>query len=308
MNAVLLTGASGFVGQALIPKLLAKGHKVYGLSRHPPEARENLIPLVGDITEPNLGLGDVPGDIHCVHHLAGIHRLGEDRDGSIWQTNVEGTRNVIDFCERYEIPCLYFTSTAYTQGRNTYEQSKAFCESMVGESRIPRVTIFKPSIIMGTPQHFYPGHFSQFITLVVKVHQRAEVVRRRIEGSLRLPIIEPVFQIRANPGGKLNLISIDDVADAMARIDKPGTYWLTHPNPPTLAQLIEWVGEFIMVRMVIKDDFHPTPIEAGFQKMTSAFTPYMWGDEFPSDLKRCLPISKEFIHDTIREAFHQALT
>ena len=299
---ILITGGSGFLGRALTPRLLNKGHKVYSLSRHPPTPSENLVPLVGDILQPNLGLSEIPEDIHAVHHLAAIHRLGEDKDGSIWETNVEGTLNVIDFCLKHNIPHLYFTSTAYTQGRNTYERSKALCESMIKASDIPQVTIFKPSIVMGTAEQFYPGHFSQFVTLVIKIHQRAEIVRRKIEGTLRLPIIEPIFRLRANPAGKLNLVPIDAIADAMADIEEPGTFWLTHPDPPTLAQLVEWVGSFIMVKIQIEPLFRATPIEALFTKMSAAFTPYLWGDDFPSDLKKCPPITEEFISSTIKRS------
>ncbi len=299
---ILITGGSGFLGQALTPRLLNKGHKVYSLSRHPPTPSENLVPLVGDILQPNLGLSEIPEDIHAVHHLAAIHRLGEDKDGSIWETNVEGTLNVIDFCLKHNIPHLYFTSTAYTQGRNTYERSKALCESMIKASDIPQVTIFKPSIVMGTAEQFYPGHFSQFVTLVIKIHQRAEIVRRKIEGTLRLPIIEPIFRLRANPAGKLNLVPIDAVVDAMAEIEEPGTFWLTHPNPPTLSELVEWVGSFIMVKINIEPTFRATPVEALFTKMSVAFTPYLWGDDFPSDLKKCPPITEEFITSTIKRS------
>jgi len=300
--AILVTGGSGFLGQALTPRLLNKGHKVYSLSRHPPIPSENLIPLVGDILQPNLGLPETPENIHAVHHLAAIHRLGEDKDGSIWETNVEGTKNVLEFCAKHKISHLYLTSSAYTQGRNTYEQSKALCETMVKASDIPKVTIFKPSIVMGTEEHFYPGHFSQVVALVIKIHQRAEIVRRKIEGTLRLPIIEPVFRLKANPEGKLNLVPIDAIADAMSKIGKPGTYWLTHPDPLTLAQLVEWVGEFIMVKLKIEPAFRATPVEALFTKMSAAFTPYLWGDDFPSDLKECPPITKEFITSTIKRS------
>ncbi|GAI25443.1 unnamed protein product, partial [marine sediment metagenome] len=73
--AILVTGGSGFIGHTLIEKLLARGQKVYSLSRHPPAEAKNLIPLTGDITLPNLGLVDVPKDIDEVIHLAGIHSL-----------------------------------------------------------------------------------------------------------------------------------------------------------------------------------------------------------------------------------------
>jgi len=299
--AILLTGASGFLGSALLPRLLAKGYKVYGLSRHPPARDKNLVPVIGDILQPDLGLDKVPEDIHAIHHLAALHKLGEDKDGSIWKTNVEGTQNVIAFCLKHNIPHLYFVSTAYTQGRNNYERSKALCQVMVKESDISKVTIFKPSIIMGTPQHFYPGHFSQFVALLIKIHQRAEIVRRKVEGALRLPVIEPVFRMRANPEGKLNMVPIDVVAGAMANIDKTGTYWLTNPDPPTMQELVDWIGEFIMVKIKIEAQFDRTPLEAMFEKMVSAFIPYLWGDDFPSDLKDC-PITREFIHQTIKRS------
>ncbi|MBA7617001.1 ADP-L-glycero-D-manno-heptose-6-epimerase [subsurface metagenome] len=298
--AILVTGASGFLGSMLVPRLLAKGHDIYALSRHPPARDENLVPVIGDILKPNLDLVKVPENIDAVYHLAAIHRLGEDKDGSIWDTNVNGTENVIDFCVRHDISHLQFTSTAFTQGRNVYERSKALCETMVKESGIPKVIIFKPSVIMGTAEHFYPGHFSQFVKLLIKVHQRAEIVRRKIEGTLHLPVIEPVFHMKANPKGVLNIIPLSEVVDAMVHIDKPGTYWLTHPNPPTLEQLVEWIGEYIMVRIVIADNFKPTPVEMMFQKLSTAFNPYLWGDDFPSDLKGCPPITKEFIQDTIK--------
>ena len=80
MVKILVTGSSGFLGRGLYAELKAQGHIVYGLSRHGQD-------LVGDITQPGLGLKDVPKGIHSVYHLAAIHRLGKDKDGSIWETN-----------------------------------------------------------------------------------------------------------------------------------------------------------------------------------------------------------------------------
>ncbi|MBA7617513.1 hypothetical protein ES703_24828 [subsurface metagenome] len=301
--AILLTGASGFIGSILTKRLLEKGHKVYGLSRHPPTAAENLTALPGDITEPNLGLGWVPRDITTIYHLAGIHQLGEDKDGSIWKTNVEGTRNVLAFCLKHDISKLFFTSTAYTWPVNPYGRSKIENESDITEfakEHNIEVTILKPAVVMGTAEHPYPGHFLKFISAVIQIHRRAELIRRKIEGTLLLPIIEPLFRIRGNPEGKLNLIQVDQVAWGIANIEEVGTFWLTHPNPPTLQQLADWVGEFIMVRMKFEPEFKPTPIEAAFQKMTAAFAPYLQGDNFPSNLQLSPPITREFIQDTIK--------
>lgn len=123
--AVLITGASGFFGSALTERLLERGHHVYALSRHPPVARENLIPLQGDITELGFGLSEVPKDIHAIYHLAGIHSLRmKDKDEAIYSANVVGTKNVLDFCVGHDIRKLIFTSTAYTWEINPYGRSK----------------------------------------------------------------------------------------------------------------------------------------------------------------------------------------
>ncbi len=304
--AVLVTGASGFIGSALIPQLLAGGHRVYALSRHPPEAADNLIPTVGDITKRNLGLIEMKPlkDITTVYHLAGIHTLRqEDKDGSTWKTNVDGTRNVLEFCLKHEVHRFLFASTAYTWPVNPYGRSKIQNEYEIAEFAEKhglKVTIFKPSIVMGTAEHPYPGHFSRFVLAVIKIHRRAELIRRKIEGSLRLPIIEPLFRIEGNPKGKINLIQIDQVAWGMANIMEPGTFWLTNPNPPTLQQIGDWVGELILVRMKFEPEFKPTPIEAQFQKMAAAFAPYLQGDSFPSNLPLAPRITREFILDTVK--------
>jgi len=297
--AVLVTGSSGFLGKALTYRLTGARHKVYGLSRHPLSG-ENLMPLTGDITQPNLGLKSVPSDITMCYHLAAIHRLGENQAEEIWETNVGGTANVIEFCKKYEIPRLAFVSSAYTFARNSYEKSKMVCESLVLNSGIPRKTIFKPSVIMPSEGIAYPGHFLQFVLLVVKLHKRAEAIRQVVEGKMRLPVIRPVFRVPGNPDGTLNLIKIDDVAKVMAEIEDEGTFWLTNPNPPRLGELATWVGESILLDLRIEPKFKPTPIEATFQKMAKAFGPYLFGDDFPTDLTQAQPINREFIHNTIK--------
>ena len=293
----LLTGATGFLGGSLYSKLKSQGHTVYGLSRHGPD-------LIGDVTKPDLGLSEAPEGIDTVYHLVAIQKLGEDRDGNIWETNVSGTKNIIDFCLSRKINRLLFCSTAYTLGggRNAYEKSKILCDKMVLESGIPHVTVFKPSVVMGTESIPYSGHLSQFTTLVIRAHSKAESVRRRIEDYLRLPLFRPVFRIRGDPDGDLNLIPIDRVVEEMARINNDGVFWLTHPSPPTMQQVMSWIGDLILVDIrVVKGEFKLTSVETIFRRLGSAFEPYFNGDDLPSDIdmRSCSPITMDFIHRSL---------
>jgi len=309
--AVLVTGASGYIGKTLVEKLLSQGHKVYGLSRHPPAAGGNLVPLKGDITLPNLGLAETEEikDITVVYHLAGVHTLRlEDKGDEIYKTNVEGTRRVLDFCLAHNVPRLEYTSTAYTWSVNPYGRSKDQTERDIAwfqSKNKLEVVIFKPSIVMGTRENPYPGHFNRFVSAMIQIHQRADLIRRKIEGTMRLPVIEPLFRVKGNPEGKLNLVPIEAVTEALAAeagtsSKKEGVVWLTNPSPPTLGELAKWVSEFIMVNVKFVPEFKATPIEATFAKLMTAFKPYVNGDSFPSDLEKCPPITKELIFDNIK--------
>ncbi|TMB01712.1 MAG: NAD-dependent epimerase/dehydratase family protein, partial [Deltaproteobacteria bacterium] len=52
MASVLVTGASGFIGTALAPRLAAAGHVPRLLFRHPPNAAPAGEIVVGDLAEP----------------------------------------------------------------------------------------------------------------------------------------------------------------------------------------------------------------------------------------------------------------
>ena len=296
---VLVTGASGFMGKALVDRLLKQGHVVYALSRHPPALKDNIIPVEGDVTVDNLGI-TYPPKIERLYHLAGIVNLGTDKGGIIYKTNVVGTENVLKYCIRHDVRHILFCGTAFTQGRNPYEQSKAVAELMVKQSDVPQKTIFKPSIVLGTKEYPYYGHFSQFAATLIRIHRRAEMIRRGAEDMLRLPLIRPVFRVKGNNFGHLNLIKIDDVVEKMASIDKPGTFWLTNPCPPRLGYLLKLIGEVAMVEAIFVKDFNPNFVESQFNRLVKAFLPYLEGENMPSDIKDC-ELSEEFLKWTINK-------
>lgn len=304
--AILLTGGSGFIGKVLTAKLLQKGIKVYSLSRHPPEPADNLIPLVGDITKPNLGLEETPKDITEVFHLAGIHSLRMvDKDKEIYKTNVVGTRNVIDFCQHYAIPKIIFTSTAYTwDDLNPYGQSKTQNEKDIAgyiDKYGLNATILKPSIVMGEENIPYRGHFLRFVDMIIKLHRTPDRARRAIESALRLPLLRPLFRIPGTPNAGLNLIKVGDVVNAIANTKNEGTFWIVNNSPPTLSELAKWVGEVINVDIEFQPKFKPSLPEAIFQWKGKPFLPYLHGDDFThlSNIKAS-PVDRDFIQSTIR--------
>jgi len=297
-----MTGGSGFLGKAFVQKILERGSTVYSLVHYQTVSGEKqLIRLRGDIRQPNLGLTDVPKDIEAFYHIAGIVNLSSsDKDGSIWQTNAIGTENVVDFCLQNKIPHLFYCSSAFSdpQGCNPYEKSKAFAEECVRNSRIPHTTIFKPGIILGPPDHCHLEHLSQFAILMIRVHKRADLVRRKIEGTLHLPVIEPLFHLRGNAEGKLNIVPLKNVARAMTILDGDGIYWLTNPHPPTVGQVAAWMGNAALLKVVVAQEFNRTPIEYAFERLSKAFNPYLQGRDFPSDIS-CPIITEDIITDMV---------
>jgi nucleoside-diphosphate-sugar epimerase len=135
---------------------------------------------------------------------------------------------------------------------------------------------------------------------MMKVHRRADLVRRRIEGSLHLPVLEPVFHFRGNPDGELNLISLEDVIDFMSTITQSGEFNLTNPQAPTVQQVASAIGQMILLNVQVSTEFNETPIEFAFARLTKSFAPYLKGNHLDSDLTSCAKIDDEFVHKMLK--------
>lgn len=108
---VLITGGGGFLGSAIIERLVARGDAVRSLSRgdYPKLANMGVDQIRGDIADPQIVETACRGVELVLHVAAKPPPWGKYRD--YYKTNVTGTQNVIDGCTRNNISRLVYTST-----------------------------------------------------------------------------------------------------------------------------------------------------------------------------------------------------
>ena len=127
MNS-LVTGATGFVGEHLLKKLVARGDKVRCLVRKTSDVtflKQMGVELAeGDITIYNSVLDAAQGMDH-VYHCAAQVGIGTAPRSQYYAVNVEGTGNVVRACERAGAGTLLYVST---QSVTFFPTARTSCE------------------------------------------------------------------------------------------------------------------------------------------------------------------------------------
>ncbi|MFQ5958327.1 MAG: hopanoid-associated sugar epimerase [Alphaproteobacteria bacterium] len=171
---ILITGASGFVGSAVLRRLIDAGHAVRALVRAESD-RRNLDGLaaeiaVGDLRDPDSLAAALRG---CtgLYHVAADYRLWLRDPAEIYASNVDGTRNLMRAATDAGVGRIVYTSSVATLGLcadgapadettastladmiGHYKRSKFLAEEevkrLVAEAGVPAV-IVNPSTPMG---------------------------------------------------------------------------------------------------------------------------------------------------------------
>lgn len=89
---ILITGATGLVGERLVPRLVEAGFACRVLLRAGKPCPQGATAVTGDILDPAT-LSEAVRGISAIVHLAAVFRT-QDTD-LIWKSNLEGTRNLI---------------------------------------------------------------------------------------------------------------------------------------------------------------------------------------------------------------------
>jgi len=233
------------------------------------QALARPVVLEGDIAEPNLGLSDV--DLRWVatncrsvlHSAASLTFQAEEADGEPWRSNVQGTRHVLEVCRQAGIRQYHHVSTAYVCGKrrgrileseldvgqqpgNDYEQSKITAETEVlAADCFDRVTVYRPSIIVGDSRTGYTTSYHGFYTPLRVAHALLQTVspeaifNRDFLGGIELQGHE-----------RKNLVPVEWVSAAIGWLATHEechgrTYHLTNPKPATVLDMQVSISEVL---------------------------------------------------------------
>ncbi|MEM7541295.1 MAG: hopanoid-associated sugar epimerase [Pseudomonadota bacterium] len=136
----LVTGASGFVGSAVVNALLDDGHQVRVLVRSS-SPRENVASLPIEIYEGDLkdkaSLSKALLGCESLFHVAADYRLWTPDPNELYENNVTGTRNLMEAALEQKLARIVYTSSVATlkpsdQGIAVSEDSIGTADSMVG--------------------------------------------------------------------------------------------------------------------------------------------------------------------------------
>ena len=261
--AYFVTGATGFIGSHFLKKLFNRKGKIYVLVRSGSKKKLNallekidapknrVIPVTGDLSKNNLGVTkklreEMKGKINHFFHLAAIY----DMKASIAEqeeANTEGTRRAVGLAAELNAKCFHHVSSIAAAGlyngvfredmfdeatglEHPYFKTKHDSEGVVRrECKVP-FQIYRPGMVLG---HSETGEIDKidgpyyFFKLIQKM--------RRM-----MPRWMPTLGIE---GGRLNMIPVDYVVDAMDHIaHKKGLhgqcFHLTDPKPRKIGSVL----------------------------------------------------------------------
>ncbi len=242
---VLVTGGGGFLGKAVVKRLLEQGHAVRSFSRG---SYPELVEMGVDVRQGDLAdyaaVDDAVNGCDAVIHCAAKAGVSVDYL-SFFGPNVLGTQNVLDACKRRDVPKLVYTSTPsvtfagedqdgidestpYPAKFNAhYPRTKAAAEQLVLQANSPTLSTvaLRPHLIWG------PGDTQ----LIPRIIERARARRMRFIGRGQ-NLIDATYIDNA---AHAHVLALQQLTPDAPCSGKP--YFITNDEPMTFADVINQI-------------------------------------------------------------------
>lgn len=266
MKTYLVTGGTGFLGAALVRRLVQEGHTVRvldnnsrGAVRKLGEAAKHIEMIEGDIRDAETVSSAVKG-VDAVCHLAFINgtEFFYSKPELVLDVGVKGMVNVIDACREHGVGELVVASSSEVyhhppviptpedvplvipdphNPRYSYASGKLISEMMAinyGRKFFERVIIFRPHNVYG-PDMGYEHVIPQFILRMKEATAHSD--------ANPLP-----FQIQGTGEETRAFVYIDDFTDGlMLTIEKGkhlGIYHIGTQEEKSIAEIARLVGSY----------------------------------------------------------------
>ena len=209
---ILVTGATGFVGSAVVRRLLELGTAVRVLVRsssNQTNIRDLSLEIVtGDLRDPDSLTKAVAG---CtgIYHVAADYRLWTANPQDLYRSNVEGTRNLLRAAAAADVERIVYTSSVATLGLHkdgspADEDTPVSLEDMIGHYKRSKFLAEEEVRRLVREEHLP----------VVIVNPSAPVGPRDIKPTPtgRMILEATCGRMPAYVDTGLNLVHVDDVA------------------------------------------------------------------------------------------------
>jgi NADH dehydrogenase len=224
LRRVLVTGASGFIGSHLLPRLVSRGHLVRAMWRGREGPGRRSAPgvdwLEADVTRSS-SLDAAVAECDVVVHLAGCSTPPEG--GSLEQVNAVGTRHVLAAAQEAGVErVIYVSALGASPAAGEYFRSRFQAEDAVMSSSLDHV-ILRPSVVYGPDDHF--------VTSIVSILRAL-----------------PVFPMLGDGTFRLQPLAVEDMVDALTQsVERPDVtgelYELAGPDRLSFTRIVRIVGE-----------------------------------------------------------------
>ena len=286
MSTLLMTGFPGFLGSALLPRLLAKREGVRAVclvqDKHLETARARLAELesanphiagrvdlvVGDITAPGLGIADPGGlgDVREVWHLAAIYDLTVP-EAVARKVNIHGTENVLAYCWTLpDLQRLQYVSTCYVSGKydgefteemleegqsfnNHYESTKYEAEVLVRAAMADGLpaTIYRPGVVVGDSTTGETQKYDGPYFVADYIGRLpAAAFLPDVDSSVKASLVPRDFVVSA----------MDELSVLDRSLGK--TYQLTDPNPPSAREVAQIFADLMHKKAIFLPAVKPS--------------------------------------------------